>query len=106
MLTFHVESHHLPRLIEAVGALGEKMSRRPDFRGFVCLDHDSIRHEIIVMSLWDGEGLEDTRGAFEKARDQIAKSIDLGMRSSEYDVLCFVPGDMPSGRVVVPVLAL
>jgi hypothetical protein len=105
MLTFYVESDHIPRLIEAVAEVGKRMSWRPDFRGFVCLDHDSVRHEIMVLSLWDGDGMEETQAAYEKARDEIAARVDLGMRTSEHSVLCLVPGALHDLRDVVPVLA-
>ena len=104
MLSFHVETEHMPRLIEAVADVGTRMSWRPDFRGFVCLDHDSVHHEVIVLSLWDDGGREDTQIAFEKARDEIAASVDLGMRTSELDVLCLIPGAFHD-ESVVPVLA-
>jgi hypothetical protein len=104
MLTFHVEAGQVPSLVDAVAEVGERMSWRPDFRGFVCLDHDGVRHEIMVLSLWDGHGMEDTQVAFEKARSEIAASVDLGMRTSELDVLCFIPG-VSQDEGAVPVLA-
>ena len=92
MLTFHLDSHRLPRLMEVLDHVADQLTGDPDFRGFVCLDHDSLRHQIIIVTLWDGDGLDDTDGAFESAVAQIAACVDLGMNSTEYEVLRLVPG--------------
>ena len=70
----------------------EQFAQRPEFRGLVCLEHDSFRNEIMIMTLWDGEGLEDTQDVSEMGRRQIAETTDLGVASRCYDVLRLVPG--------------
>jgi hypothetical protein len=92
MLTFHLDGHHLPKLTEALDDAAEQLASHPDFRGFVCLDHDSVRHQIIILSLWDGDGLEATNPLFKRATEIIASCADLGMNNTTYDVLRLVPG--------------
>jgi hypothetical protein len=91
-LKFHVDNDHLPSLIEALKASGQRLSHRDNFLGFMALDLDLVRHEITVISLWDGNGVADTERVFESARAEIALTADLGMRRSICEVITFVPG--------------
>ncbi len=104
MLTFHLNRHDLPKLTKALDDAAEELARHPDFRGFVCLDHDSVRHQIIILSLWEGDGLEATHPLFKRATEIIASCADLGMNSTAYDVIRLVPGavlhDEPIGQAV------
>jgi len=69
------------------------VAKHPDFRGLVCLEHDdNVRNEVIVITLWDGQGLDDTAAEAEASRRQIADAIDLGVSSRCYEVLRLVPG--------------
>jgi hypothetical protein len=92
MLTFHLDGRDLPKLTEGLDAATEQLAGHPDFRGFVCLDHDSVRHQIIILSLWDGDGLEASHPLFKRATEIIASCADLAMNSTTYDVLRLVPG--------------
>jgi len=92
MFTFHLDSSGLPRLLGVLDDVAAQLAGHPDFRGFVCLDHDSLRHQIIVISLWDGDGLEETNEVFVRATQQIAGCVELGMNSREYEILRLVPG--------------
>jgi len=91
VLTFHVDGGALAGLAEALDRVGERFARNPDFRGLVCLEHDSVRHQVLVITLWDGNGLEDTQEESELARRQIAAATDLGMNSTNYEVLRMFP---------------
>lgn len=92
VLTFHVDAYELPGLTEAIDDISQQFERRSDFRGLVCLEHDGIRNEIIVITMWDGEGLESTEAESEDARHRIAATTDLGVTSKHYDVLRLIPG--------------
>jgi len=92
VLTFHIDSHHLPALTKALDGVVERCNKHSDFRGLVCLEHDNVRDEIIVITLWDGQGLETTVAEAEVSRQQIADAVDLGVSSKCYEVLRLVPG--------------
>jgi hypothetical protein len=92
VLTFSVDNEHLPGLTEALDTAAEKLATNEDFRGILCLKSESVRHEIVVISLWDGQGLEDTAVEAEAHRQLIAEAVDLGVTSRCYEVLGFDPG--------------
>jgi len=91
--TFHADSRQLPGITKALDRVAERVAKHPDFRGLVCLEHDDdVRNEVIVITLWDGQGLDDTAAEAEASRRQIADAIDLGVSSRCYEVLRLVPG--------------
>jgi len=92
VLTFHVDSGQLPGLTVALDRVADRFAKHPEFRELVCLEHDSVRHQILVITLWDGQGLEDTQADSELARQQIAATTDLGMNSTNYEVRRLFPG--------------
>ncbi len=100
VLTFHVDDHHLPSLTDALDVAAERFAEHPEFRGLLCLDHDSVRNEIMVITLWDGEGLEATEAEHVDAQQQIAAAVDLGVSTKCYDVVRFVPGSTRLERVL------
>ena len=55
------------------------------------------RHQIVVITLWDGEGLEDTEAESEIARQRVAATTDLAVSSVCYEVLRLVPGPASAG---------
>lgn len=81
-------------MTEALDGVGDKFASHPDFRGLLCLQHDSIRNEIMVITLWDGDGLEETQDVSEIGRKRIAATTDLGVSSKAYNVLRLVPGSI------------
>jgi hypothetical protein len=93
-LTFHVDAHDLPKLTKALDAATTRFSEHPDFRGLLCLDHDSFRNEIMVISLWDGQGMQDTEAELARCQALISAVVDLGVGSRCYDVLRLVPGSL------------
>lgn len=92
VLTFHVGSHQLLEMRAALDAVSERCARHPDFEGLVCLQHDSVLHQIIVLTLWGGHGLEDTQADSELTQQQIATATDLGVSNISYEVVRLVPG--------------
>jgi len=92
VFTFHADSRQLPGIIKALDGVAERVAKHPDFRGLVCLEHDNVRNEVIVITLWDGQGLEDTAAEAEASRRQIADAVDLGVSNKCYDVVRLVPG--------------
>lgn len=101
VLTFHVHAHDLPKLTDALDVATASFTEHPDFRGLLCLDHDSFRNEIMVISLWDGEGIEDTEAEQARFQQLIAAVVDLGVSSRRYDVVRMVPGSPLSEGVLV-----
>ncbi len=73
--------------------------------GLVCLEHDGPRHEIVVLTLWEGDGLQATQDVSERGRRQIADTTDLGVSSKCYDVLRLVPGPVAVERTLAEALA-
>jgi len=92
VLTFSVDSQHLPGLTDALDLASNKLAEHPDFRGLLGLENNSGRHEIVVITLWDGQGLEDTAAESEASRQLIETAVDLGVSSKCYEVLSFDPG--------------
>ena len=92
VLTFSVDDEHLSGLTAALDVASEKLGKNPDFRGVLCLENETCRHEVIVISLWDGAGLEDSAAEAEASRQLIEEAVDLGVTSRCYEVLGFDPG--------------
>ncbi|MGA2520772.1 MAG: hypothetical protein ABSG81_08145 [Acidimicrobiales bacterium] len=91
-LTFHIDGDELAELTAALDDVAEQYVDHPDFRGLLCMEHDSVRSEIVVITLWEGQGLENTQAVSEAGRRRIAATTDLGVISKCYDVLRIVPG--------------
>ena len=102
VLTFHIDADDLPGLTEALDGVEEMFADQADFVGLLCLEHDSTRNEIMVITLWDGEGLEATQDGSEVARQRIAATTDLGVSSKCYDVLRLVRGPSSLESILVP----
>jgi hypothetical protein len=92
VLTFSVDCQHLSGLTKALDVAAEKLAKNDEFRGILCLENDSGRHEIVVISLWDGNGLDDSADEAEISRQLIEVAVDLGVSSKCYRVLGFDPG--------------
>ena len=105
VLTFHIDADELPGLTEALDSVGETFAKSPDFVGLVCLEHDSVRNEIVIITLWDGQGLEDSERDAELARHRIAATTDLGVSSKCYEVLRMVRGAATLEGVLAHALA-
>ncbi len=105
ILTFHVNTDELAEVTKALDDVAGHFAENPDFRGLVCLEHASTRHEVIVLTLWDGEGLESSHVVSEAARERIAATTDLGVTSRSYEVLRLIPGAASLERAVAQILS-
>jgi heme-degrading monooxygenase HmoA len=92
VFTFHVVPDELDALHKALDATAGRLARHAGFRGLTCLERVGQRHEIIVFSMWEGEGLEETEAEAERTRRKIAETSDLGVRTEDYRVLRHFPG--------------
>ncbi len=100
MLTFSVDDEHLPALTRALDHASSDLAKNPNFRGLLGLECNSGRHEIVIITLWEGEGLEDSAADSEASRRLIAEAVDLGVRSRNYAVLSFDAGDTQIPRLL------
>jgi len=100
VLSFHIDNDDLLGLSEALDGVTDMFAHHSDFRGLVCLAHDSMRKEVIVITLWDGDGLEFTQQGSEMARQRIAATTDLGVSSKYYEVLRLIPGSLTVERAL------
>jgi hypothetical protein len=91
VFTFHISPDELDALDKAIDATAGRLARHAGFRGLTCLERIGQRHEVIVFSMWEGEGLEDTEVEAERTRRKIAETSDLGVRSEQYRVLRQIP---------------
>lgn len=79
-------------MTEALHLVSEHFAHEPNFRGLVCLEQrKGVRNEIVVLTLWDGDGLEETKEQSELARQRIAATTDLSVSMQRYEVLRLVP---------------
>jgi hypothetical protein len=95
VLSFHVNSGRVLELTEALDRALLRFNEHPDFRGLLCLNHDVGHNQIMVITMWDGEGLEETQAESDYGQDQIAATSDLGVNSTNFDVLRFAQGSAP-----------
>ena len=100
VLTFSVDDEHLPGLTRALDHASTDLAKNSDFRGLLGLESNSGRHEIVIITLWEGQGLEDTAADSEVSRRLIAEAVDLGVSSKSYEVLCFDAGDTRIPRLL------
>jgi hypothetical protein len=92
VFTFHVVPDEIDALDKALDATAARLARHAGFRGLTCLERVGQRHEIIVFSMWEGEGLEETEAEAERTRRKIAETSDFGVRTEDYRVLRHIPG--------------
>jgi hypothetical protein len=91
VFTFHVGSHELDAMNKAMDATATRLARHAGFRGLTCFERVGQGHEIIVISMWEGDGFEETEAEAERTRRKIAETSDLGVRTESYRVLCNFP---------------
>jgi hypothetical protein len=99
--TLHVEHEHMPSAIEALNASLAKLDQSPGYKGLLCLEHDGIRNQILVITLWDAVGLASSAQVAGDAMALISAVTRSGVSNQAYEVLGFVPG--PDG---IPNVAL
>jgi hypothetical protein len=105
VLAFHMDDKDRPGLVDALDGVAEMFAHRSDFRGLACLEQDGARNEVLVITFWDGAGLEDTQADSEVARQRIAATTDLGVSSKSYEVLRLVAGPAAVEGLITEILA-
>jgi hypothetical protein len=89
--TFHVDSYQISEITRGVdNALGRFWGHR-DFRGLLILERGDSRHEMVAITLWADNGIEDTEMEAEASRQQIASTADVGVSTKSYNVVRFAP---------------
>jgi hypothetical protein len=81
VLTFHIDPEERAGLMEALDSAEERLSQSPEFRGLLCLEDESQRLRITVVSLWREDAMDTTAHLGEAARCHIASTTDLGVTS-------------------------
>jgi hypothetical protein len=99
--TLHVEQEHMPSAIEALNASLATLNQSPGYKGLLCLEHDGIRNQILIITLWDTEGLASSAQVAGDAMALISDVTHSGVSNQAYQVLGFVPS--PDG---IPNVAL
>lgn len=87
-------------MVQALDALvKDRFGSNPDFRGLTCLEHCDRRGEIVVVILWEGDGLGQSKADDDRARQLISEGCAVGEDSREYLVLRqFHPGLRPEAQ--------
>lgn len=89
--TFHVEQRHMPSVIEALNVSLEKLNDSPGYKGLLCLEHDGVRNQVLIITLWDAGGLASSAQEDGDTMALISDVTDSGVSSRAYEVLGFVP---------------
>lgn len=99
--TFHVEHDHMPSVIEALNQSLTKLDHNPGYKGLLCLEHDGVRKQLIIITLWSTADLAATAHRAEDALASLFDATDTGVTSWAYEVLALLPS--PDG---IPRVAL
>jgi hypothetical protein len=89
--TFHVEHDHMPSVIEALNQSLTKLDHNPGYKGLLCLEHDGVRNQLIIITLWNTADLAATAHRAEDALALIFDATDTGVTSWAYEVLALLP---------------
>jgi len=92
VLTFHVDDEHLPLVRDALDVAMVRWREQGGFQGLLCMEHDGLREQVMLITLWDTRGLATTAHQAEEARELISDATDAGVSSCTYEILGFVPG--------------
>jgi hypothetical protein len=87
--------------IEALNASVARLNQSPGYKGLLCLEHDGVRNQILIITLWDAVGLASSAQAAGDAMALISDVTHSGVSNQAYEVLGFVPS--PDG---IPNVAL
>jgi heme-degrading monooxygenase HmoA len=101
VLTFHVEQDHMSSVIVALNSSLAKLNDSPGYKGLLCLEHDGVRNQILIITLWDSEGLASSAQEAQEAMALISDVSDSGVSIRAYEVLGLIPS--PDG---IPDVAL
>jgi hypothetical protein len=87
VFTFHVTSGQLDNVSLALNDSMADLAQHADFRGLLYLERGEPRHEVLGLTLWAGDGVDDTESNAERSRQTIADTADTGVYSRNYRVL-------------------
>jgi len=87
VLTFHIDDAAEDDLVEALDEEAARLSQCHGFGGLLCLKQRGVRDHIMVITLWDDEGLAATQLDHERSKKHIASTTDLGVMSQTHEVL-------------------
>jgi hypothetical protein len=85
--TFHVTSGQLDNVSLALDDAVVDLARHSEFRGLLYLERGEPRHEVLGLTLWAGDGIDDTEPNAERSRQKIADTADTGVCSRNYRLL-------------------
>jgi heme-degrading monooxygenase HmoA len=89
--TFHVEQGYMPSVIKALDNSLEKLNHSPGYKGLLCLEHDGVRNQVLIITLWDAVGFASSAQEAGDAMALLSDVTDSGVSSRAYEVLGFVP---------------
>ncbi len=104
-MTFFAQADQVPEVQRRVAEeVLPRFSEIPEFLGFVIMQSDGRRSEIVAMSFWD-EGLEGSEAISEEFRDEIERATGAAPTQKEFTVLTMAmpaatgapPSDLPPG---------
>jgi hypothetical protein len=101
-LGLHVEREHMQLLIRAIDTSLVRFRHSPGFKGLLCLEHDGLRDQVMIITLWDESGLAATAQDAEDARTAIAEATNTGVTSRVFRVLGHFQGAAGIPDVPVP----
>ena len=87
VMTFHVDPDDMPAVMQALDAARERFEHDDSFKGMLCLEEDGLRNQLVIVTLWEGAGLDASADEAEEAKTRIASATDTGVTSRTYDVL-------------------
>ena len=96
VFTFHVTSEQLDAVSTALDAAAAELSLHPDFRGLLYLERGETRLEVLGLTLWAGDGIDETEPNAERSRQRIADMADTGVSSRSYKVVRQLPCPPPA----------
>jgi len=86
-VTFFAQSDQVPELQRRIAEeVLPRFSEIPEFLGFVIMQSDGHRSEIVAMSFWD-EGLEGSEAISEEFRDEIERATGAAPTQKEFSIL-------------------
>jgi hypothetical protein len=102
--TFHVEQQHMPSVIEALDASLGTLNHSAGYKGLLCLEHEGVRNQLLIITLWDEVGLASSAQEAGDAMALISDVTNSGVSSRTYEVLGLIPG--PDGIPNVPLTGI
>jgi hypothetical protein len=95
VLTFHVDGDRMSDVVKAMDDTIERSADHPGFVAMLGLVDDSQRPQVLMISLWDDQGLKATASDAEEGRSQVAETADTGVTSRTLSVLRFAAASPP-----------